>query len=229
MAVAHFPEPAFRPQTEDERIDPPRSLPKRLWTQLRGDPVHAPEHLALAASDLHGPAAESWIREMRTRYAHQPPELALIAKRRHATLSRFSGAAFGVGGAWTMAPDIAALVWLQSRMVFFIAAAYGYDPRDPMRPAEYLAMRGFYPDPVSAREALDGVGTSFAQAYVGGKLSPSSSDEKLLSRLMALGMRKGGTHLAGRAIPGFAIAFNALTNERETRAVAKDAMRFYGG
>ena len=42
-------------------------------------------------------------------------------------------------------------------------------------------------------------------------------------------MRKGGTKLAAKAIPGFAIAFNALTNERETRALGKLAMKFYGG
>ena len=35
--------------------------------------------------------------------------------------------------------------------------------------------------------------------------------------------------LAGKAIPGIAVAFNAVENERETRALAKDAMRFYGG
>ena len=212
----------------DEIIDPPRTLPGRLWQELRADPVRAPEHLALAAGEVHGPAAAEWISEMRGRYAHQPPELALMAKRRHATLSRWSGAAGGVGGAWTMLPDIAALAWLQSRMVFYIAAAYGYDPLDPMRPAEYLAMREFYPDPVTAREALDGVGVTVAEQYVGGKVG-GGADEKLLTRLTKLTIRKGGTKLAAKAVPGFAIAFNAVTNERETRRLAKDAMRFYGG
>lgn len=211
----------------DEYIDPPRTLPGRLWEQLRSDPVRAPEHLALAAGEMHGPAAAEWISEMRGRYAHQPPELALMAKRRHATLSRWSGVAGGVGGAWTMLPDIAALAWLQSRMVFYIAAAYGYDPLDPMRPAEYLVLRDFYPDPLSARAALDGTGATVAEQYVGAKLA--GGNETLLSRLTKLTVRKGGTKLAGKAIPGIAMAFNAVTNERETRALAKDAMRFYGG
>jgi len=211
----------------DEVLDPPRTLPGRLWLQLKADPVRAPEHLALAAGEVHGPAAAEWISAMRGRYAHQPPEIALMARRRHATLSRWTGAAGGVGGAWTMLPDIAALAWLQSRMVFFIAAAYGYDPLDPMRPAEYLALREFYPDALSARAALDGVGTTVAEQYVGGKLT--GSNEKLLSRLTKLTVRKGGTKLAAKAIPGFAIAFNALTNERETRALGKLAMKFYGG
>ena len=35
--------------------------------------------------------------------------------------------------------------------------------------------------------------------------------------------------LAGRLVPGFAIAWNAIGNERRTRAVADKAIRFYGG
>ena len=36
-------------------------------------------------------------------------------------------------------------------MVFYIAAAYGYDPRHPMRPAELLALWGVYDTPAEAR------------------------------------------------------------------------------
>ena len=69
-----------------------------------------------------------------------------------------------------MVPDLVSLAWLQSRMVFFIAAAYGWDPHDPMRPAELLALTGLYSDPAGARAALDGVGTSVAEHWVGSKL-----------------------------------------------------------
>lgn len=219
-------EEAFEPENADEELDPPRSLPGRLWEQLRADPARAPEHLALAASEIHGPAARTWVADMGARGWRGGPALAERARKRHARLSRLSGAAGGVGGAWTMLPDIAALAWLQSRMVFFVAAAYGWDPCDRMRPAEYLVLRGFYPDPYSARSALDGAGATLAAQYVGGKLS---ADEKLLARLTKLTMRHGGAKLAGKAIPGFAIAFNAVSNERETRALGKDAVRFYGG
>jgi hypothetical protein len=43
-----------------------------------------------------------------------------------------------------------------------------------------------------------------------------------------LGVRSARA-LAGRLIPGFAIAFNAVGNERRTRALADRAIRFYGG
>ena len=69
-----------------------------------------------------------------------------MAKRRHATLARFEGAATGVGGIITLVPDMVGLAWIQTRLVFFVAAAYGYDPRDPMRPAELLVLMELYDD-----------------------------------------------------------------------------------
>ena len=211
-----------------ERIDDEaqRELPTSLWERLRNDPARAPEHVALAAAERHAPAAAAWVEERKRTYAHSPAELAQMAKRRHATLSRFGGAATGVGGIVTMLPDLAAAAWIQSRMVFFIAAAYGYDPHDPMRPAELLVIRGLYPDPQSAREALDGAGTMVAQAYVGSRLE---RDEALAARLARFVGRRLGRRFAGRLIPFAAIAFNAIGNERETRALADKAIKFYGG
>ena len=69
-----------------------------------------------------------------------------MAKRRHATLARFEGAATGVGGVITLVPDMVGLAWIQTRLVFFVAAAYGFDPRDPMRPAELLVLMELYDD-----------------------------------------------------------------------------------
>jgi len=203
-----------------------RELPLSLWARLRADPARAPEYIALAAAERHAPAAAAWVEERRRMYAHSPAELAQMAKRRHAALARFGGAATGVGGIVTALPDLAAAAWVQSRMVFFIAAAYGYDPYDPMRPAELLVIRGFYPDSQSARRALDGVGTTMAQAYVGSKLQ---RDEALAARLARFVGRRLTRRFAGRLIPFAAIAFNAIGNERETRALADRTIKYYGG
>ena len=70
----------------------------------------------------------------------------------------------------TIAPDLVALAWIQARLVFYIAAAYGYDPHDRMRPAEALVIFDFYSDPRVARRALDGIGKTVVEAYVGSKL-----------------------------------------------------------
>ena len=203
-----------------------RELPPSLWDRLRTDPARAPEYIALAASERHAPAAAAWVEERKKMYAHSPQELAQMAKHKHAALARFGGAATGVGGIVTMLPDLAAAAWIQSRMVFFIAAAYGYDPHDPMRPAELLVIRDLYKTPQEARRALDGVGTMMVEAYAGSKLQ---REEALAARLARFAGRRLTRRVAGRLIPFAAIAFNAIGNERETRALADKTIMFYGG
>ena len=203
-------------------------VPDSLWERLRADPVRAPEHIALAASAMHAPAAAAWADEKRGRLAVAGHDLARMAKRRHATMARFEGAATGVGGIFTAVPDMVLLAWIQSRLVFFIAAAYGFDPRDPMRPAELLVLRDLYPDPQTARQALDGIGKTVAEAYVGTKIE-RGREQAIMSRLLRFVGKRTANRAARRLIPGVAIAFNAIANERDTRALADKAIRFYGG
>jgi hypothetical protein len=203
-----------------------RELPDGLWDRLRLDPVRAPEHIALAAARTFAPQAERWATDKRARFAVAPAELGTMAKKRHATLARFEGAATGVGGFVTMAPDMVALAWIQARMVFYIAAAFGYDPHDPMRPAELLVLYDFYPDPPTARRALDGAGSTVVEAYVGSKLQRQEALALRLAKMLGV---RSARKFAGRLIPGVAIAFNAVGNERRTRALADKAIRFYGG
>ncbi len=203
-----------------------RELPPGLWDRLKLDPLRAPEHIALAAARQFGPQARDWAADKRKNYDIAPAKLAKMAKKRHATIARFEGAATGVGGFVTILPDLAAVAWIQSRLVFYIAAAYGFDPEDRMRPAEALVIFDFYKDPPTARRALDGAGSTMAAAYVGNVLQ---RDEVLGLRLAKLVGVRGARHLAGRMIPGAAIAFNSIGNERRTRAIADRAIRFYGG
>ncbi|HEX8105840.1 MAG TPA: EcsC family protein [Solirubrobacteraceae bacterium] len=210
----------------DETDASARVIPAELWRKLREDPVHAPEHVALAAAEYHGPAAAAWVAEKRGRYSGSGLDLARMAKKRHATLARFGGAATGVGGWVTIVPDLAALAWIQSRLVFFIAASFGFDPRDPMRPAELLVLQGMYDDVASARAALDGAGRSVAGAWVESRLN---REQTLAGRLMKMAGKQATKRFAGRLVPGLAIITNAVSNERDTRALADRAIRFYGG
>jgi hypothetical protein len=204
------------------------TIPDSLWARLRADPVRAPEHVALAASEMHAPAAADWAAEKRGRLAVSGPELARMAKRRHAAMARFEGAATGVGGIFTAVPDIVLLAWIQSRLVFFVAAAYGFDPRDRMRPAELLVLRDLYPDPETARRALDGLGKTVAEAYLGTRLE-RTREQAMLSRLLLFVGKRTATRAARRLIPGIGMIFNAAANERDTRALADRAIKFYGG
>ena len=92
-----------------------------------------------------------------------------MAKRRHATMARFEGAATGIGGIFTVIPDLVGLAWIQTQLVFFVAAAYGFDPHDPMRPAELLVLMDLYETPQTARAALDGIGKTMVEAYIGSR------------------------------------------------------------
>ena len=205
-----------------------RELPAELWSQLRADPQRAPEHIALAAARLHGPAAAAWIDRQRSLYSHGPAQLAEMAKRKHAAYARFGGAATGVGGFITVIPDLAGLAWIQSRLVFFVAAAYGFDPRDGMRPAELLVLEDLYDDVLEARAALDGTDRPLALAYAERRLSDDNREE-LTTRLMRFVGKRATRRYAGKLIPGAAVVVNAVGNERATRALADRAIAFYGG
>jgi hypothetical protein len=203
-----------------------RHVPKALWERLRADPVRAPEHLALAAAEAHGPAAAAWVARAHPESLQRRRELAGDAVRRQTRYSRLSGGAMGIGGFTTILPDMASLAWIQSRMVFLVAAAFGWDPLDPMRPAELLVLQGIYDDPYEARAALDGTGATVVGTYVG---SLADRDRKLLQRLLKMVGAHGAKRLGGKAIPGFAIAVNALRNASDTKDLGRRALTFYGG
>jgi len=205
----------------DDDARPPASLLERL----RADPSRAPELLALVAADRHGPRAAAWVAEQQRR-GRPPQRVARRAIVRHARLARYGGAVTGLGGWMTILPDIAGLLWLQSRMVLCIAGAYGFDPTDRMRPAELLVIHRLYDDPLAAREALDGAGRSLALAAVD---RAAGGDENVARRLTQMLGREAAERMAGKVIPGVASVFNALQNESDTRGLGDRAIAFYGG
>jgi len=119
-----------------------------------------------------------------------------------------------------------ALLWIQSRMVFYIAAAYGYDPRHPMRPAEYLALQGLYDTPAEAREALDGVGKRMAIAMAERALSHRRNDALHL-RLAKYIAKRMARRYAGRLIPFIGAPIGAMQNGNAMRQLGERALRYY--
>jgi len=207
--------------TEIEQLERP---PKRLWDSLLAEPDRAPEYIALAAAERFGPQAAEWVRNAGA--GHTPEELARIAFKKHVRIARLEGGALGVGGAITAAPDIVALLWIQSRMVFYMAAAYGYDPCHPMRPAEYLALQGLYETPAEAREALDGVGKRMAQAMVERALTNRNS-AALHSRVAKYIARRLARRYAGRLIPLIGAPIGAIQNGSVTKQLGERALKYY--
>ena len=198
--------------------------PRSLWDRILAQPERAPEHIALAAADRFGPQAADWVRAEGA--GRRPRRLARIAYRRHVRLARLEGGLLGLGGVITAAPDVVALLWIQSRMVFYIAAAYGHDPRDPMRPAELLALQGVYPTPEAARQALDGMGKLMAQA-IAEKALASRTTDRLHRRLLKYLAKRTARHYAGRWIPLIGGPLGAIQNAGATKQIGRAARRFY--
>jgi EcsC family protein len=210
------------PETaEIERIERP---PERLWQRILAEPDRAPEYIALAAAERFGPQAADWVRIAGP--GHTQEELARVAFKKHVRLARLEGGALGMGGAITAAPDIVALLWIQSRMAFYIAAAYGYDPTHPMRPAEYLALQGLYETPAEAREALDGVGKRMAQAMAEQALS-SRNDNALHLRVAKYIGRRLARRYAGRLVPFIGAPIGAIQNGNVTKQLGQRALGYY--
>jgi hypothetical protein len=209
--------------TEIEHLERP---PGSLWERIRAEPDRAPEYIALAAAERFGPAAEEWIRVAGP--GHSPEELARIAHKKHVRLARLEGAALGVGGVITAGPDLVALLWIQSRMVFYIAAAYGFDPRNPMRPAELLTLQGVYPTAAEAREALDGAGRHMALA-VAERAMRSDRNEAIHARLAKYAAKRLARRYAGRLVPLLGAPLGAIQNSGATKELGRKALAYYGG
>jgi hypothetical protein len=200
-------------------------VPESLWRRVRSEPTRAPEHIALAAAQRFGPAAEEWVRTAGG--GHTPERLARTAFRKHVRLARLEGAALGIGGVYLAAPDLVALIWIESRMVFYIAAAYGWDPRDPMRPAELLALMDVYDSPADARAALDGVGGHLAPALAKRALS-GRENQSLAWQLATYAGRRITEHYAGRLVPLLGSPIGAVQNAGATKDLGRRALAFYG-
>jgi uncharacterized protein (DUF697 family) len=210
-------------ESELERFErPPRSLCNRILAE----PDRAPEYIALMAAERFGPEADEWVRVAAP--GKSPKRLARIAYRKHVRLARLEGGLLGLGGVFTAAPDLVALLWIQSRMVFYIAAAYGYDPRHPMRPAELLALQGVYETPAEARRALDGAGKRLAVA-VAERAIVGRGTEKLHRRLAKYLIRRVAHHYGGKFIPLIGGPLGAIQNAGATKDLGKLALAYYGG
>jgi hypothetical protein len=204
-----------------DRIESP---PEKVWQRIFAQPDRAPEIIALAAAERFAPQAADWVRIAGP--GHTPEELARVAFKKHVRLAQLEGGALGIGGAITAAPDLVALLWIQSRMVFYIAAAYGYDPSHPMRPAEYLALQGLYDTPAQAREALDGVGKRMAQAMAEQALKGRNTDVLHLKVAKYIARRLARRY-AGRLVPFIGAPIGALQNGNVTKQLGHRALGYY--
>jgi hypothetical protein len=148
-------EPASRPAV------PADALPRSLLRQLRADPGHLPELLALFAVRHTGRGAARRTARLR----EQRPQ-ASTAELRHRVGERgertvLAEGAF-VGGPVMLLVPVAfcAALLAQARTVLELAALSGRDPTAQDRAADLLVLQGVYPDTDRAAEALTTTGRS---------------------------------------------------------------------
>ena len=204
--------------------------PQSLWNRILAEPDRAPEHIALAAAERFGPGGRDWVAGRGAR-AHAAEARQDGADEARAD-ARLEGAALGIGGVITAAPDLVALLWIQSRMVFYIAAAHGYDPLDPMRPAELLTLlRLLRRPPRTPGRALDGMGKRLAQAAAERALRSARRERRCTMRLLRSTSRKRLTRHARRAlIPFIGAPIGAVQNAAAPRrSSAAAALGCYSG
>jgi len=201
-------------------------LPDPVWRQILATPERAPELIALAASKRFADPAAAWVEE--TSAWHKPDRLAKKAYSKHVHLSRAEGLALGLGGMLTSAFNVAGLGWIQARMVFYIAAAHGFDPHDPMRPAELLFLWGVYETPAQARESLIGVGESMAVTVVKTQLA-KPSERSLTNRMLRYVGKRTVRRYGGRMIPVIGAPISAIQNGGSTKDLGRRALKYYGG
>jgi hypothetical protein len=209
-----------------EELERVEAVPESLWDRLRAQPERAAEIIALAAAERFHDPARRWAERMAA--THDPARMARSARARHVRLAAAGGAATGLGGALTVVPNVLGVIWIQSRMVFFIASSYGFDPAHPMRPAELLVLHEIYPTAEEARAALDGVGTPLPLQMIDATLS-RNADQELRARLIRYAYRQAGKRLALKAIPLLSSPLSAAQNAQATSDLGAKAIRYYGG
>ena len=144
-----------------------------------------------------------------------------MAFKKHVRLARLEGGALGVGGAITAAPDMVALLWIQSRMVFYIAAAYGYDPLPPDAPGRVPRAPGplRHPAPRRARRSTAWA-SGWRRRWSSARLSGRRTDALHL-RLAKYIARRLARRYAGRLIPFIGAPIGAIQNGNVTRQLGR--------
>ncbi len=203
-------------------------IPDGLIEELRRDPSYALETLAFAAVDVHGPAAKAWVASRGTmRYSKE--QLAKSAVQRAKNTARLEGAALGLGGFVTIAPDTVAIVWILTREVIFVAAAYGHDPTDRARAAELLVVLDVYDTVEGAQAGLDRQGqrlaTALAQSQVTRRLQ--GTDRSFSNRLIRFTGKRVARRYGGRLVPGLGAVLGSIDNAAAAKSFGEKAIAFY--
>jgi hypothetical protein len=125
--------------------------------ELRRDPDHLPERLVLYAHGQLASETEQWLASAAPTEDRHAVATNLCASA--AGRARVNGAIAGTPFLLALVPAYVTVLWDEVRLVLRVAALNGHDPSDPKLSAQILWLRGLYPTPDAAAEALGGLGT----------------------------------------------------------------------
>lgn len=200
-------------------------LPDGLFAELRADPLHAPEHLALEAVRRTGPEARDWFARARSGRT-TPRRLARRVRIRFTRLSRYSGAAGGVLGLPGAVADVGITAWNQARMIVYLSAVYELDPCDRERAAEILVLTGVH-EALSLAETAVKVAARRAPATELLEHGGDGSAWDVARRLAVMVGFKLGKRALLRAVPILSIPLAAMGNAHSMKQLARKTIAMY--
>jgi hypothetical protein len=128
-----------------------RALTRIAWR----DPENIAERLTLYASQRLAAPSREWAEGVRGKRPDTPlATLAEGVRTQSAHVARIDGAVAGTPFFIALAPGYLSYLWQEARMGLRIAALYGRDPSALRKAGELLALRGMYPTPQAAEQAL---------------------------------------------------------------------------
>ncbi|MCO8275383.1 hypothetical protein M1L60_32850 [Actinoplanes sp. TRM 88003] len=192
------------------------------WAKLVSDPVHAPEHLALAAVEIIGPRAQQWAAATSADYPTAgPAALARLAGRQFTRFGALTSVFGAVSGSYAAIALLAGRALTDAELVLHLAAAYGLDPTDPRRAVDLLVITGVHETAAEAEAALKAAARDTQGA-------PSGDAVWRLSRLV-IPQAAAWTALRSinRAYPGASLLAAFLSSTTAAQATTARATSYY--
>lgn len=211
-----------------------------LWRDLRKDPAHTAEIAVRHAQPLLAPHVAKWWSDTQVAHPSDAPErVARRVVRRSAGVARRGGLITGSSLYVGMVPALVMVYCQQVVLVLRIAAAFGREPGDPIRGAEFLHLQGRHPTVRAAALALRDAGqvaprrasacdvksvvqvARQAPSMIGIRIS-RFRDRSLVDKAI------GAVEVASYFVPFVSMPIWAFANARATRRLGRAAVAFYG-